>query len=177
VRAWIGLGGNRSDSADLLEAALERLAAEPGLELLRRSRPYRSPPWGYTQQPEFVNAVAEFESSLPPAQLLARLSATERTLGREPSIRRWGPRCIDLDLLTCGDQRLQSDELVLPHPRMHLRAFVLVPLLELDPGFSIPGIGPAAACLQAIDPRETAAVRPLELPPELPPELTEREEA
>lgn len=162
MRAWIGLGGNRDDSAELLEAALERLAGEPGLELLRRSLLYRSPPWGYTDQPEFVNAAAEFESDLPPAQLLARLSATERALGREPEIRRWGPRCIDLDLLTYGELRLHSDELVLPHPRMHLRAFVLVPLLELDSGFSIPGIGPAAACLRAIDPRERAAVRPLE---------------
>jgi 2-amino-4-hydroxy-6-hydroxymethyldihydropteridine diphosphokinase len=168
VRAWIGLGSNQGDSAGLLEAALARLAAEPGLTLLRRSRLYRSPPWGFTEQPEFVNAVAEFESELQPGRLLERLQATERGLGREPAVRRWGPRRIDLDLLTCGELRMRSDDLVLPHPRMHQRAFVLVPLLELEPGFTIPGIGSAAACLRAIEPQETAAVvlldRPLDLP-------------
>lgn len=163
MRAWIGLGGNRDDSADLLSAALDLLAAEPGLSLLRRSRLYRSPPWGYTEQPGFVNAVAEFDSDLEPRGLLGRLAATERILGREPRERRWGPRCIDLDLLTFGDLRMRSGDLDLPHPRMHLRAFVLVPLLELEPGFVIPGIGSAAACLREIDPRETAAVEPLDL--------------
>ena len=163
MRAWIGLGGNREDSAKLLHAALDRLAAEPGLALLRHSRLYRSPPWGFADQPEFVNAVAEFESNLEPHDLYARLSATEQTLGREPQIQRWGPRRIDLDLLTYGNLRMRSDEVDVPHPRMHLRAFVLVPLLELEPGFVIPGLGPAAACLQRIDPRETAAVEPLDL--------------
>jgi 2-amino-4-hydroxy-6-hydroxymethyldihydropteridine diphosphokinase len=163
MRAWIGLGGNRDDSADLLSTALVRLAAEPGLALLQRSRLYRSPPWGVTDQPWFVNAVAEFETDLEPRHLHARLTATERNLGREPQIQRWGPRCIDLDLLTYEDLRLRSDELVLPHPRMHLRTFVLVPLLELEPGFVIPGIGSAAACLQEIDPREMAGVEPLDL--------------
>ena len=163
MRAWIGLGGNRDNSASLLPAALDRLATEPGLTLLRSSRLYRSPPWGYTEQAGFVNAVAEFESELEPHGLLARLAATEQALGREPRTRRWGPRCIDLDLLTCDDMQISSGELDLPHPRMHLRAFVLVPLLELEPGFVIPGIGPAAACLRDIDPRETAAVEPLDL--------------
>jgi 2-amino-4-hydroxy-6-hydroxymethyldihydropteridine diphosphokinase len=163
ARAWIGLGGNRKDSATLLEAALERLAGRPHLTLLRRSRLFRSPPWGFPDQADFVNAVAEFETELSPLELLAALQATERHLGREPQIRRWGPRSIDLDLLTHGNLEMRSDDLVLPHPRMHLRAFVLVPLLELRPDFAIPGIGPAAGCLDNIDAGETAAVEALDL--------------
>ena len=161
ARAWIGLGGNRDDSVRLLEAALERLASRPRLTLLRRSRLYRSPPWGFADQPEFVNAAAEFETRLLPLELLAELQATERLLGREPQTRRWGPRSIDLDLLAYGNLEMRSDDLVLPHPRMHQRAFVLVPLLELEPGFVIPGIGPAGDCLGKMDPGEAAAVRAL----------------
>ena len=162
ARAWIGLGGNRKDSASLLEAALARLAATPRLTLLRHSRLYRSPPWGYLDQPDFVNSVAEFETELSPLELLTELQAAEGHLGREPKIRRWGPRSIDLDLLTYEDLLMRSDELELPHPRMHLRAFVLVPLLELEPHFVIPGIGPAADCLDMIDSGDTAAVAALD---------------
>lgn len=163
VSAWVGLGGNREDSARLMHAALRQLAALPGLALLRRSRLYRSPPWGYADQPDFVNAVAEFETTLTPVDMLDRLRAMEARLGREPSVQRWGPRCIDLDLLTYDEVELDSDRLVLPHPRMHLRAFVLVPLLELEPDFVIPGAGPARACLQSVDAREAAAIEPLAL--------------
>ena len=163
AHAWIGLGGNRDDSASLLEAALERLASGPRLTLLRRSRLYRSPPWGFTDQPDFVNAVAEVETQSPPLELLAELKATERFLGREPQTRRWGPRSIDLDLLDYAQQEMRSDDLVLPHPRMHLRAFVLVPLLELEPCFVIPGIGPAADCLDKMDAGDAAAVRALDV--------------
>jgi 2-amino-4-hydroxy-6-hydroxymethyldihydropteridine diphosphokinase len=162
ARAWIGLGGNRKDSAGLLEAALARLAAAPRLTLLRHSRLYRSPPWGYLDQPDFVNSVAELETKLSPLELLAELQAAEGHLGREPKTRRWGPRSIDLDLLTYEDLQMRSDELELPHPRMHLRAFVLVPLLELEPDFVIPGTGPAADCLDMIDPGDTAAVAALD---------------
>jgi 2-amino-4-hydroxy-6-hydroxymethyldihydropteridine diphosphokinase len=162
VRAWIGLGGNREDSAALLREALARIAAVPGIELLRRSAIYRSPPWGIEDQPDFVNAAAELETALEPGPLLRQLLEIERSLGRVRSeTSRWGPRCIDLDLLTYGDLRLHSDELELPHPCMHLRAFVLVPVLELEPGFVIPGRGPAADCLQTIDADEVAAVAPL----------------
>ena len=163
MRTWIGLGGNRDDSANLLDAALARLADSPRLTLLRRSRLYRSRPWGVVDQPDFVNAVAEFRTDLEPLPLLTHLLAAEKQLGRRRPARRWGPRCIDLDLLTYEDLRIHSDDLVLPHPRMHLRAFVLVPLLELDPGFVIPGIGSAADCLEAIEPQETAGVEPVDL--------------
>jgi 2-amino-4-hydroxy-6-hydroxymethyldihydropteridine diphosphokinase len=162
MRAWIGLGGNREDSAALLGEALARLAAAPGVALLRCSAIYRSPPWGVRDQPAFVNAVAELETGLAPADLLRQLLAVESGLGRvRAETSRWGPRCIDLDLLTYGSLIVQSEELELPHPRMHLRAFVLVPLLELDPAFVIPGRGRAADWLRHIDADEVAAVEPL----------------
>jgi len=158
VQAWVGLGGNHQDSGDLLDAALRLLAEAPGIRLKRQSTRYRTPPWGLVEQPDFVNAVAELETTLPPLQLLQVLLDTESRLGRERNGQRWGPRSIDLDLLAYDDLRMQSDELTLPHPRMHLRAFVLIPLLELEPDFEIPGRGSAAECLQRIEPSERAAV-------------------
>lgn len=169
MRAWIGLGGNQDDSRALLTEALARLAAAPGVELVRCSAMYRSPPWGVGGQPDFVNAVAELETALGPGALLRLLLAVEGGLGRDRSReQRWGPRCIDLDLLTYGTTRLRSEELELPHPRMHLRAFVLVPLLELEPAFRIPGRGAAADFLRNIDADQAAAIVPL------PPAGTER---
>ena len=161
MKAWIGLGGNREDSGVLLTRALTRLAEMPQIRVLRQSRFYRSSPWGIMDQPDFVNAVAELETGLEPPALLRSLQELEHELGRERSATRWGPRCIDLDLLTYERMTLQTDELLLPHPRMHLRAFVLVPLLELEPDFVIPGRGSAANCLQRLDPDETAGVLPL----------------
>jgi len=158
MRAWIGLGGNHENSGELLDAALAFLAETPGVALKRQSRRYRSPPWGLAEQPDFVNAVALLETALPAPQLLRLLLDTESRLGRERGGTRWGPRCIDLDLLVYDDVEIRSAELTLPHPRMHLRAFVLVPLLELEPDFVIPGRGPAAECLQRIEPSERAAV-------------------
>ena len=167
MQAWIGLGGNSKDSGDLLRRALELLAAEPAITLLRRSRCYRTPPWGMRDQPEFVNAVAELATELPPLSLLDRILGIERRLGRVRKGPRWGPRSIDLDLLTYDEWELQSDELELPHPRMHLRAFVLVPLLEVEPEFVIPGRGAAIDWLRRIDPSERAAVVPLPIASEV----------
>jgi 2-amino-4-hydroxy-6-hydroxymethyldihydropteridine diphosphokinase len=158
MRAWIGLGGNHEDSGERLDAALQMLAETAAVELRRQSRRYRTAPWGLPGQPDFVNAVAELETALSPLQLLHLLLETESRLGRERSGLRWGPRCIDLDLLTYDDLRIESAELALPHPQMHLRAFVLIPLLELEPEFEIPGLGSAADCLQRIEPSERAAV-------------------
>jgi 2-amino-4-hydroxy-6-hydroxymethyldihydropteridine diphosphokinase len=161
MRAWIGLGGNREGSDELLGQSLALLAAVPGISVLRSSRQFRSPAWGVTEQADFVNAVAQLATELEPLPLLEQLLSIESRLGRDRTGVRWGPRCIDLDLLTYDEVRLQSVALTLPHPSMHLRAFVLVPLLELEPGFVIPGIGPALDCLQDIDQRERAAVRPV----------------
>lgn len=162
MRAWIGLGGNFDESERMLESALAMLDETRGVRVIRRSGLYRSPPWGDTDQADFVNAVAEIETSLTPDGLLAELLAAERRLGRKRDGRRWGPRCIDLDLLTFGDRILESENLQLPHPRMHLRAFVLKPILELEPGFRIPGLGTAQRALEQLDPQEAEAVRPID---------------
>jgi len=158
LNAWIALGGNRADSGQLLRTSLSMLDEAADVQVLRRSRFYRSAPWGMEQQPDFVNAVAELETALSPRQLLELLLEFESRLGRERLGPRWGPRCIDLDLLTYQDLVLKSEDLELPHPRMHLRAFVLLPILELEPGFVIPGAKPAADCLAALDRREVESV-------------------
>ncbi len=122
---------------------------------------YQSTPWGVTGQADFINAVAELNTSLQPEELLRALQDIENRLGRERSGPRWGPRCIDLDLLTYQDLMMNTGPLALPHPRMHLRAFVLVPILELEPGFLIPGIGEARIELEKLGRQEIESVQPL----------------
>ncbi|HET6434707.1 MAG TPA: 2-amino-4-hydroxy-6-hydroxymethyldihydropteridine diphosphokinase [Xanthomonadaceae bacterium] len=150
VRAWVGLGGNVGDAAATLRAALPALDALPATRLLRASRLFRTPAWGLTDQPDFVNAVAELETALSPRDLLDGLLAVERAFGRERR-ERWGPRTLDLDLLLHGDVALDDPGLHLPHPHLHERAFVLLPLAELAPGLAIPGHGRVADLLVAID--------------------------
>jgi 2-amino-4-hydroxy-6-hydroxymethyldihydropteridine diphosphokinase len=115
----------------------------------RRSRLYRTRPWGYIDQPGFVNAVVALSTELAPLDLLRGLQALERELGRLPGIR-WGPRAIDLDILTYDDLETSREGLRLPHPRLYQRAFVLVPLAEIDPAF--------ARARDALDERELAGV-------------------
>ena len=163
MQAWIGLGGNREDSAQLLEAAVELIDDLPATSVRQRSSLYRSAPWGEENQPDFVNAVLQLETALEPGLLLRSLLGIETALGRVRTDARWGPRCIDIDLLSYEDLRMQSDELTLPHPYMHERAFVLLPLLELAPEFHIPGLGPAVeqlAKLSAAERKSVAAVQP-----------------
>lgn len=159
--AWIGLGGNRGNSVTLLESALSLIGSSGGISLLRHSKLYRSAPWGVADQPDFFNAVAELDTQMQPLQLLLFLQKIETDFGRERGDLRWGPRCIDLDLLTYNDLVLRSKDLQIPHPRMHQRAFVLVPILELDPDFRIPGRGKAADCLNRIGLREVESVVPM----------------
>jgi 2-amino-4-hydroxy-6-hydroxymethyldihydropteridine diphosphokinase len=132
VRAYLGLGSNRGDREAYLSAALAALAATPGVRVVRCT-PFRaSAPWGDPDQPPFLNAVAAIETTLAAEPLLAVVKAIEQRLGRQPS-RRWGPREIDIDLLTWGRRRLQTTGLTLPHPRILDRPFVWEPLAELDP--------------------------------------------
>lgn len=156
-RAMLGLGGNLSgplgEPRDYIAHALERISAQAGFELHRRSRMYRSAPWGKTDQGDFYNAVAEVHCQLEAEATLKSLLAIESELGRVRS-EKWGPRLIDIDLLTYDDLIVKSGSLVLPHPRMHVRAFVLRPLLELDPDFFIPGKGLAKDCLAGLGPSQ-----------------------
>jgi 2-amino-4-hydroxy-6-hydroxymethyldihydropteridine diphosphokinase len=129
---YLGLGSNLGDREANLRAALAALGREEGIRLLRASDFRASAPWGDTDQPDFLNAVAEVETALGPVELLRRVKAIERELGRQPA-RRWGPRLIDIDLLTWDRLRLETPELTLPHPRILARPFVWEPLAELAP--------------------------------------------
>ncbi len=143
--AYVGIGANLDDPAARVRGAFASLAALPRTRLLKRSSLYRTEPQGYRNQPDFVNAVAALDTELAPAELLRALHALETRAGRRRSFRN-APRTLDLDLLLYGGERVDEPGLTVPHPRMHERAFVLVPLLEIEPDAWIPGIGPARAC-------------------------------
>ena len=151
MTAWIGLGSNLEEPATQLCAALYRLQETDGIEVVRTSGFYRTAPWGKVDQAAFINAVTVIETTLEPKPLLNILLSIELAMGRERTGDRWGPRCIDLDLLTYNERELESPDLELPHPRMHLRAFVLTPVLELDPDFRIPGLGSAQSQLKLLE--------------------------
>lgn len=151
MRAWIGLGANLGDAAGALSRALDAIDALPVTQVVRVSSLYRSAPVD-AQGPDFVNAVAEIETTLKPPELLAQLLTIEAGEGRQRPYRN-APRTLDLDLLLASDAdgplRIDSASLVLPHPRMHLRAFVLAPLAELDAQLAVPGHGRVADLLAA----------------------------
>ncbi|MCG9968291.1 2-amino-4-hydroxy-6-hydroxymethyldihydropteridine diphosphokinase [Pelotomaculum terephthalicicum JT] len=142
VVAYVGLGSNVGDKAANISKALNLLGAAPGLRVVRVAPCYRTAPIGYAGQDWFINTVAEVETDLPPLDLLRLLLALEDRLGRVRG-RRWGPRTIDLDLLVYDKVAIDTPELVIPHPRMHERAFVMAPLADLAPGLVIPGRGKA----------------------------------
>lgn len=145
-RAYIGLGSNIGDAAARLSAALADMSRMPDTLLGARSSFYRSAPLEYVAQPDFVNAVVRIETSLTPAALLDALLSIELAHGRTRTFP-GAPRTIDLDLLLYGSQCIATERLTVPHPRMHQRAFVLQPLLEIDPEALIPGLGPARGWL------------------------------
>ena len=141
VEALLGLGGNVGDVRAALSQAVGMLCDEQHVRLLARSSDYRTPPWGVADQPPFINLCIAVETDLSPRDLLARAQTIERTLGRERAReRRWGPRRVDIDLLTYDDLALQTADLSLPHPRLLTRAFVLAPLVEIRPQHVIAGI-------------------------------------
>lgn len=152
VVAFVGLGGNLGAVAATLRAATDALAQLPATRLLRASRLYRTPAWGLEQQPDFINGVVALETTLAPRELLDALLRIEREFGRERDHGlRWGPRTLDLDLLLHGDAMVESAGLRLPHPHLHERAFVLVPLAEIAPALVIPGRGDVKSLLAAVD--------------------------
>ena len=142
VTAFVGLGANLEAARAHVLEAMGELDRVPQTHVAARSSLYRSAPVGYAEQPDFVNAVTRLETGLSAERLLEELLAIERRHGRQRSFPN-APRTLDLDLLLFGDACIDSRSLRVPHPRMHERAFVLVPLLELEPGARIPGRGPA----------------------------------
>ena len=153
IRACIGLGGNIGDVAAALRGALAALDMLPGTRLLRASRFYCTPAWGVEAQPDFINAAALLETTLAPRALLDALLEIERAHGRERAAdgSRWGPRTLDLDLLLYGDSVIDEPGLIVPHPQLHARAFVLVPLAEVAADAEVAGHGRVDALLAAVD--------------------------
>jgi 2-amino-4-hydroxy-6-hydroxymethyldihydropteridine diphosphokinase len=143
VVAYVGIGANMGDSAVSCRDAIRRLAAVPEIRLLRSSSLYRTEPVGPRDQAWFINAVAEIRTGLRPRQLFAALKGIEREMGRTDGPR-WGPRAIDLDLLLYGQEVVAEEGLVIPHPEMHRRRFVLEPLCELASYVIHPAFGVSA---------------------------------
>ncbi|MCD8523488.1 MAG: 2-amino-4-hydroxy-6-hydroxymethyldihydropteridine diphosphokinase [Saccharospirillaceae bacterium] len=137
IRCFIGLGANLDEPIAQITIALRALAALPDTRLLRCSSLYGSKPLGPQDQPDYVNAVAELETTLEPLKLLDALQHQEREQGRIKR-RHWGERCIDLDLLLYGDQTMRSERLNIPHHEMHKRSFVLLPLCEIADDLYLP---------------------------------------
>lgn len=158
---YVSLGSNLGDRRANLEAAVEKLEQEPGVRVLRRSSLYDTEPVGVADQPWFLNAVLEIETELAAGELLRKLKRIEWELGRQPG-RRWGERLIDLDLLLYGEQSVAEPGLIVPHPEMWRRLFVLVPLAELAPDLRAPdgrGIGQVIEDLEG-----SQAIRALAIP-------------
>lgn len=135
--AWIGLGANLGEPRAQLQSAVAALAGLPGTTLEAVSRLYGSAPIGPADQPDYLNAAARLHTTLPPHQLLRELQAIEIAHDRRRE-RHWGPRTLDLDLLVFAGDEILTPELTVPHPELTRRAFVLLPLLDLDPALKLP---------------------------------------
>jgi 2-amino-4-hydroxy-6-hydroxymethyldihydropteridine diphosphokinase len=139
--ALLALGGNVGDVRTTLDRAIAALCDGTEVRLLARSSDYRTPPWGVTEQPAFINCAIVAATELPPSALLARAQAVERGFGRDRAQeRRWGPRTLDIDLIAYDDVALNTPELTLPHPRLFERAFVLAPFAEIAPQRRVAGV-------------------------------------
>ncbi|MBI3323536.1 MAG: 2-amino-4-hydroxy-6-hydroxymethyldihydropteridine diphosphokinase [Candidatus Omnitrophica bacterium] len=144
ARVFLGLGGNLGDREQNLRSALEHLRRLPHTRVVHVSCWRETLPEGGPPQGPYLNGAAELHTELPPADLLEGLQGIEKALGRKREGERWGPRPIDLDLLAYDDLVLNEPELTLPHPRLHLRRFVLEPLAEIAPDWRHPGLGRSA---------------------------------
>ena len=157
--AYIGIGANLGDARATVAAAAAALGQMPGCRLLQRSSLYRTAPVD-ASGPDFFNAVVAFDTTLSPGALLAALQAVEQAFGRQRPFQH-APRTLDLDLLLHGDVLCATPRLTLPHPGLHLRAFVLQPLLEIAPDLAAPGLGALAAWLPATAAQPIAKLGPL----------------
>jgi 2-amino-4-hydroxy-6-hydroxymethyldihydropteridine diphosphokinase len=146
AEALVALGGNVGDARATLDRAVAELCDGDAVRLVARSSDYRTPPWGVEDQAPFINLCLRVATALSPHALLDRGLAVERALGRDRwHERRWGPRAVDIDIIAYDDVRLDEPDLILPHPRLFVRAFVLVPLAEIVPDRVIAGVRVADA--------------------------------
>ena len=150
VTAYVGLGGNLGEPLATVCSAVSDLGRLPDAEVESVSSLYRSAPMGPVEQPDFVNAVAALRTALPVRALLQHLQDIERRNGRMGGGVRWGPRSLDLDILLYGRQRIADSDLVVPHPQLPVRGFVVVPLAEIAPALVVPGYGPLAVLLERV---------------------------
>lgn len=137
-QAFIGLGSNIGERYNNLIEAVSSLHRHKEIKLVKSSSIYETLPVGYTEQDDFLNMVIQLETTLSPDELLKLCLQIEKDLGRKREIK-WGPRIIDLDILLYNQENIETENLIVPHPRMHERAFVLAPLLELDPTIKLAG--------------------------------------
>lgn len=151
-RAFVGLGGNLGDVETTLAEALWAIDGLPQTSIRAQSALYRSKPWGRGDQPDFLNGAVELQTRMTPRVLLEHLLAIEERFGRVRAKEdRWGPRTLDLDLLVFGEEVIDEPGLHVPHPRLHERAFVLVPLAEIAPSLHIVGQGKVSDLLAQVD--------------------------
>jgi 2-amino-4-hydroxy-6-hydroxymethyldihydropteridine diphosphokinase len=150
--AYIAIGSNLLNPLDQVISAFDEIGNIPKSKLTKKSSCYSSSPYGYKDQPNFINAVVLVETELSPHELLSELQKIEHLHKRERSFPN-APRTLDLDILLYGDMRIQSPELTIPHPRMHERAFVIFPLQEIQGNISIPLIGDIAKIAKKLDPK------------------------
>ena len=151
MRAYVGVGANLGDRERTILRAVDQLAGAPGVEVIAVSSLRETAPWGPVEQPWFLNGAVTIETDRDPRELLDLLLEIERTLGRDHSGERYGPRTIDLDLLVVGDVTCDEPGLTLPHPRLHERRFALEPLAELAPDLVLPARGAVAELLAAVE--------------------------
>lgn len=151
VNAFVALGSNLDQPQNQLIDALASLDALDAVHVRKRSSFYRSKPVGPQDQPDYINAVAGVETSLPALELLDRMQEIEDRQGRVRDGTRWGPRTLDLDLLLYGEEQINNKRLTVPHPEMQNRDFVLIPLQEIAPDMFVPGLGPLSGLVNRIE--------------------------
>jgi 2-amino-4-hydroxy-6-hydroxymethyldihydropteridine diphosphokinase len=139
--AYISIGSNIGDLLNNCCQAIDALQADPDIHVIERSSFYRTAPVDFLAQDWFLNAAVKLQTAMEPAQLLKRIQAVQRSLGRKADTVRFGPRIIDLDIIFYEDLILETPELVVPHPRMHKRRFVLQPICDIDPSIMHPLLG------------------------------------
>ena len=151
LMAYLGIGSNLDDPVSQVKEALEELDGIPDSVLVSQSSLYASKPMGPADQPDYVNAVAALDTLLSAGELLQALQNIEQRLGRERDGEKWGPRIIDLDLLLYGKKTIKTDTLTVPHPGLHERDFVIIPLAEIAGNLNIPGKGLLSTLIAACE--------------------------